>query len=201
MDYEVFLVSRMREEYVHGRPAVESVVHGFSHGARVVTAAAAIMIGVFGGFALGDDAIVKSIGFGLAFGILADAFLVRMTLVPAFMALLGDRMWWLPRWLDRAMPNLDIEGEALARHTEQVAAQREREREMEDRGRLSGRPGQAKGTRSRRSSPAAGVARPSRLEVPTHRESSGAAATARTRPWPSRCRRTRPRSGPSSTTE
>jgi putative drug exporter of the RND superfamily len=117
MDYEVFLVSRMREEYVHGRPAVGSVVHGFQYGARVVTAAAAIMIGVFGGFALGDDAIVKSIGFGLAFGILSDAFLVRMTLVPAFMALLGDRMWWLPRWLDRALPNLDIEGEALARHT------------------------------------------------------------------------------------
>jgi RND superfamily putative drug exporter len=127
MDYEVFLVSRMREEYVHGRPAREAVVHGFQYGARVVTAAAAIMIGVFGGFALGDDAIVKSIGFGLAFGILADAFLVRMTLVPAFMALLGDRMWWLPRWLDRAIPNLDIEGEALAQHTADVGARHRRE--------------------------------------------------------------------------
>ncbi|MEO6471452.1 MAG: MMPL family transporter [Aeromicrobium sp.] len=117
MDYEVFLVSRMREEYVHGKPAVEAVVSGFQHGARVVVAAAAIMIGVFGSFSLGDDAVVKSIGFGLAVGVLADAFLVRMTLVPAFMALLGDRMWWLPRWLDRLLPNLDIEGESLALNT------------------------------------------------------------------------------------
>ena len=117
MDYEVFLVSRMREEYVHGKPAVEAVVSGFQYGARVVTAAAAIMIGVFGSFALGDDAVVKSIGFGLAVGVLADAFLVRMTLVPAFMALLGKRMWWLPRWLDRLLPNLDIEGESLALNT------------------------------------------------------------------------------------
>ena len=122
MDYEVFLVSRMREEYVHGREAVGSVVHGFQYGARVVTAAAAIMIGVFGSFALGDDAIVKSIGFGLAVGVLADAFLVRMTLVPAFMALLGDRMWWLPRWLDRVLPDLDIEGESLTAHLEGGAA-------------------------------------------------------------------------------
>ncbi len=138
MDYEVFLVSRMREEYVHGRPAGEAVVHGFQYGARVVTAAAAIMIGVFGGFALGDDAIVKSIGFGLAFGIAADAFLVRMTLVPAFMALLGERMWWLPKWLDRALPNLDIEGEALARHTQRIEAQRveaARALQLEDAGR------------------------------------------------------------------
>lgn len=117
MDYEVFLVSRMREEYVHGSDARTAVIHGFQHGARVVTAAAAIMIGVFGSFALGDDPIVKAIGFGLAIGILADAFLVRMMLVPAFMALVGDRMWWLPRWLDRALPNLDIEGESLALHT------------------------------------------------------------------------------------
>jgi RND superfamily putative drug exporter len=122
MDYEVFLVSRMREEFVHGTPAGEAVVNGFQYGARVVTAAAAIMIGVFGSFALGDDVIVKSIGFGLAVGVLADAFLVRMTLVPAFMALLGARMWWLPSWLDKAMPNLDIEGESLARHTDAEAA-------------------------------------------------------------------------------
>jgi len=106
----------MREEYVHGRSADESVVLGFQYGARVVTAAAAIMIGVFGGFALGDDIIIKSIGFGLAVGVLADAFLVRMTIVPAFMALMGDRMWWMPKWLDKALPNLDIEGESLERH-------------------------------------------------------------------------------------
>jgi RND superfamily putative drug exporter len=119
MDYEVFLVSRMREEYVHGRPAKESVVFGFQYGARVVTAAAAIMIGVFGSFALGDEIIIKSIGFGLAVGVLADAFLVRMMIVPAFMALMGDRMWWLPKWLDKAMPNLDIEGESLVRRVEE----------------------------------------------------------------------------------
>lgn len=116
MDYEVFLVSRMREEFVHGTPAGEAVVNGFQYGARVVTAAAVIMIGVFASFALGDEVTIKSIGFGLAVGILADAFLVRMTLVPAFMALLGDKMWWLPRWLDKALPNLDIEGESLAAH-------------------------------------------------------------------------------------
>ncbi len=125
MDYEVFLVSRMREEYVHGAEATDAVVLGFQHGARVVTAAAAIMIGVFGGFALGDDAIVKSIGFGLAVGVLADAFLVRMTLVPAFMALVGKHMWWLPRWLDRLLPNLDIEGESLAARTQEPGRHRE----------------------------------------------------------------------------
>jgi RND superfamily putative drug exporter len=114
MDYELFLVSRMREEYVHGASAKEAVVLGFQYGARVVTAAAAIMIGVFAGFALGDDIMIKSIGFALAVGILADAFLVRMTLVPAVMALMGDKAWWLPAWLDRLLPNLDIEGESLA---------------------------------------------------------------------------------------
>ncbi|MET0821637.1 MAG: MMPL family transporter [Aeromicrobium sp.] len=123
MDYEVFLVSRMREEFVHGREAVESVVYGFQYGARVVTAAAVIMIGVFGSFALGDEVVIKSIGFGLAVGVLADAFLVRMTIVPAFMALLGRRMWWIPKWLDKAMPNLDIEGESLVRHLEDEDAE------------------------------------------------------------------------------
>ncbi|MFT4082891.1 MAG: MMPL family transporter [Nocardioides sp.] len=115
MDYEVFLVSRMREAYVHGTPAKEAVKEGFAHSARVVTAAAAIMTGVFAGFALGDAVMIKTIGFALAVGVLADAFLVRMTLVPALMSIVGERIWWLPRWLDRIMPNLDIEGEALAR--------------------------------------------------------------------------------------
>jgi RND superfamily putative drug exporter len=122
MDYEVFLVSRMREEFVHGREAKESVVYGFQYGARVVTAAAVIMIGVFGSFALGDEVIIKSIGFGLAVGVLADAFLVRMMIVPAFMALLGARMWWLPSWLDKLLPNLDIEGESLSRHLDDDSA-------------------------------------------------------------------------------
>ena len=115
MDYEVFLVTRMREEYVHGSPARQAVVIGFQHSARVVTAAAIIMVGVFGGFAVGEDPIIKTIGFALAVGVLADAFLVRMTIVPAVMAIVGARMWWLPRWLDRLLPDLDIEGESLGR--------------------------------------------------------------------------------------
>ena len=124
MDYEVFLVSRMREEYVHGSPARQAVVIGFQHSARVVTAAAIIMIGVFGGFALGADPIIKTIGFALAVGVLADAFLVRMTIVPAVMLIVGKRMWWIPRWLDRLLPNLDIEGEDLGRRLADRAARR-----------------------------------------------------------------------------
>ena len=116
MDYEVFLVSRMREEYVHGMEARDAVVVGFQHSARVVTAAALIMMGVFAGFAFAPDPIIKSIGFALTIGVLADAFLVRMLLVPALMSVVGQRMWWIPTWLDRVMPNVDIEGESLARH-------------------------------------------------------------------------------------
>lgn len=113
MDYEVFLVTRMREAYVHGAPAHRAVIEGFTHSARVVTAAAIIMIGVFAGFAFVDEVTLKTIGFALAIGVLADAFLVRMLLVPAVMLIAGDRIWWIPRWLDRILPNLDIEGEAL----------------------------------------------------------------------------------------
>jgi uncharacterized membrane protein YdfJ with MMPL/SSD domain len=113
MDYEVFLVSRMRESWVHSGRARESIVEGFGHSGRVVTAAALIMIGVFGGFVLDDDPIVKSIGLSLAFGVLVDAFVVRMTLVPAVMALLGRRAWWLPQRLDRRIPRVDLEGEKL----------------------------------------------------------------------------------------
>jgi uncharacterized membrane protein YdfJ with MMPL/SSD domain len=113
MDYEVFLVSRMREAYVHSGDARRSVITGFGQSGRVVTAAALIMFGVFGAFVLSDDPITKSIGVSLAVGVLADAFIVRMTLVPAVMALLGDRAWSLPPWLDRHLPNLDIEGEGL----------------------------------------------------------------------------------------
>jgi membrane protein YdfJ len=113
MDYEVFLVSRMRESYVHTRRARESIITGYGQSGRVVTAAALIMTAVFGAFILDTDPIVKSIGLSLAFGVLADAFIVRMTLVPAFMALLGHRAWWLPRGLGRLVPNVDIEGEKL----------------------------------------------------------------------------------------
>jgi RND superfamily putative drug exporter len=122
MDYEVFLVSRMRESYVHSRRARESIVQGFGQSGRVVTAAALIMIGVFGGFVLDDDPIVKSIGLSLAVGVLVDAFIVRMTLVPAVMALLGSRAWWLPTRVDRRLPSVDIEGEKLLARLKQAPA-------------------------------------------------------------------------------
>ncbi|QWB22999.1 MULTISPECIES: MMPL family transporter [Streptomyces] len=114
MDYEVFLVTRMREAYVHGARPAEAVVTGFRYGGRVVAAAAAIMISVFSGFIVEDNDFVKMIGFGLAAAVLFDAFLVRMTIVPALFALLGKSAWWLPRWLDRVLPNLDVEGAKLS---------------------------------------------------------------------------------------
>ncbi|MGW6194897.1 MMPL family transporter [Kribbella sp. NPDC055110] len=113
MDYEVFIVSRVREEFVHGRHANDATVQGLGHGARVVTAAALIMASVFAGFILVEDPIIKAIGFGLTIGVLIDAFVVRMTLVPAILSLLGDRAWWFPKWLDRLTPRVDIEGESL----------------------------------------------------------------------------------------
>jgi RND superfamily putative drug exporter len=118
MDYEVFLVSRMREEYVHTRDARGAISAGFTAGARVVTAAAIIMISVFAAFVPHGDAAVKPIALGLAVGVFVDAFLVRMTLMPAVLALLGDRAWGLPGWLDRRLPSLDIEGAGLAHHIE-----------------------------------------------------------------------------------
>ncbi|MEV6802133.1 MMPL family transporter [Micromonospora rifamycinica] len=116
MDYEVFLVSRMREDFVHGDTARQATINGMGHGARVVTAAALIMMSVFGGFVFLDDPVIKSMGFALAVGVAIDAFVVRMTIVPAVMSLLNTRAWWLPRWLDRALPNVDIEGEGLRAH-------------------------------------------------------------------------------------
>jgi RND superfamily putative drug exporter len=112
MDYEVFLVSRMREAHVHGEPARAAVVTGFRHSARVVVAAALIMIAVFSGFVGADLAMIKMIGFGLATAVLLDAFVVRMTIVPAVLAILGERAWRLPRWLDRRLPHVDVEGRA-----------------------------------------------------------------------------------------
>ncbi|MEU8330043.1 MMPL family transporter [Micromonospora sp. NPDC048839] len=119
MDYEVFLVSRMREDFVHGKSARQATISGMGHGARVVTAAALIMISVFGGFVFLEDPVIKSMGFALAVGVAIDAFVVRMTIVPAVMSLLGDRAWWLPSWLNRALPNVDIEGEGLRTHLEE----------------------------------------------------------------------------------
>ena len=113
MDYQVFLVSGMREAYVHGKDAKTAVVTGYNHAVRVVIAAMIIMISVFGGFIFADDAATRPIGFGLAFGVLMDAFVVRMTLTPAIMTLLGDKAWWMPKWLDKLVPNMDVEGATL----------------------------------------------------------------------------------------
>ena len=113
MDYQVFLVSGMREAYVHGKDAKTAVVAGYNHAVRVVVAAMIIMISVFGGFIFADDAATRPIGFGLAFGVLVDAFVVRMTLTPAIMTLLGDKAWWMPKWLDKLVPNMDVEGATL----------------------------------------------------------------------------------------
>lgn len=115
MDYEVFLVSRIRESYVHGDEAKSAVISGFRHSAPVVTAAALIMIAVFSGFIGAQESLIKVIGFGLAVAVLLDAFVVRMMIVPAVLALLGDKAWYLPRWLNRLLPNIDVEGETLNR--------------------------------------------------------------------------------------
>ncbi|MFG2873569.1 MMPL family transporter [Streptomyces sp. NPDC048337] len=116
MDYEVFLVSRMRESYVHGARPAEAVVDGFRHGGRVVSAAAVIMMSVFSGFIVEDNDFIKMIGFALAIAVFFDAFIVRMAIVPALFALLGKSAWWLPKWLDRILPRVDVEGENLDRH-------------------------------------------------------------------------------------
>ncbi|MGY4929371.1 MMPL family transporter [Streptomyces sp. 900105755] len=115
MDYEVFLVSRVREHYEHTRNAGEAITHGVARSGRIVSAAALIMAAVFGGFIFSGDPIIKSIGFALAFGVLVDAFVVRMTLVPAALALLGERAWKMPRLLDRLVPHVDVEGTSLPR--------------------------------------------------------------------------------------
>jgi RND superfamily putative drug exporter len=115
MDYQLFLVSGMREAYAHGAPARVAVRRGFVAGRSVVTAAAIIMISVFAGFVFSHDTTIKPIGFGLAFGVLLDAFVVRMLLIPACMHLLGNKAWWMPRWLDRILPDVDVEGSKLER--------------------------------------------------------------------------------------
>ncbi|UPZ26453.1 MMPL family transporter [Streptomyces sp. LRE541] len=119
MDYQVFLVSRIREAHIHGEGPGQAIVTGFRHSAQVVGAAALIMMAVFGGFMTGGESLVKMVGFGLASAVFFDAFVVRMAFVPAVLALLGKRAWWLPRWLDRLMPRVDVEGEAL---TQQISA-------------------------------------------------------------------------------
>src|ERR687892_690348 len=110
MDYEVFLLSRVREEYLHRRDNDSAVIEGISATARVITSAALIMISVFAAFVLGDDPVIKMFGLGLATAVFIDATIVRIVLVPATMKLLGEWNWWLPGWLDRRLPNLDVEG-------------------------------------------------------------------------------------------
>ena len=113
MDYQVFLVTRMREEYVHGVSAKDSVIIGYQHGARVVASAAVIMISVFAAFMLAPDTIAKMMGFALAAAVFFDAFIIRMIVVPAVITLLGDTAWKLPKWLDKILPNVDVEGTAI----------------------------------------------------------------------------------------
>jgi RND superfamily putative drug exporter len=111
MDYEFFLVSSMHEVHMHTKDAKLAVVTGFSIGSKVVTAAAIIMISVFSGFITNHDQTIQTIGFGLAFGVFLDAFVVRMSIVPAVMTLLGNSAWWLPKWLNKIIPHISIEGE------------------------------------------------------------------------------------------
>ncbi|AJA46413.1 membrane export protein [Clostridium pasteurianum DSM 525 = ATCC 6013] len=120
MDYEVFLVSRMREEFTKTGNAKQSVISGIKNSGTVVTAAGLIMTAVFLGFAFNVDANVKSMGITLAFGVLFDAFIVRMTFVPAVMVLLGKKTWYMPKWLDKILPKIDVEGEDLMKE-EQVS--------------------------------------------------------------------------------
>jgi RND superfamily putative drug exporter len=109
MDYEVFLMSRIREEHVHGLKTRDAVDHGIAAIGRVIVAAALIMSTVFAAFVLSADRIPKEFGLLLAVAILTDALLVRMTLVPAFLTVLGEKSWYIPRWLDRTLPNITIE--------------------------------------------------------------------------------------------
>ncbi|WP_431790321.1 MMPL family transporter [Kocuria palustris] len=130
MDYQLFLVTGMREAHVHGYPARTAVVRGMVGGRAVVTAAAIIMTSVFAGFIFSHMAMIRPMGFGLATGVLFDAFLVRMTIIPALMTLLGEKAWWFPRWLDRILPNVDVEGESLQQGKPQAEAPASRDERL-----------------------------------------------------------------------
>jgi membrane protein YdfJ len=120
MDYEVFLVSKMREEYTHTGNAKRAVLTGMKENGPVVTAAGLIMAVVFSGFILAEDPIIKQMGLALAFGVLFDAFIVRMTIVPAVMTLMGKSSWYLPKWLDKILPNIDIEGNTIIKQSAKI---------------------------------------------------------------------------------
>ena len=113
MDYEVFLLSRIREEYLRTRDNASAVTDGLASTGKVITAAALIMAAVFGAFVLDDQIFLKIIGIGMAAAVVIDALIIRLLLVPAVMQLFGDRNWWIPSWLDRLLPTLDIEGATL----------------------------------------------------------------------------------------
>ena len=115
MDYQLFLASGMREAFVHGKPATDAINYGLRLSRSVVMAAAIIMVAVFGGFIFSHTTMIRPVGFGLAAGVLVDAFLVRLVLVPAALKLLGPAAWWLPKWLDRILPDVDVEGAKLER--------------------------------------------------------------------------------------
>lgn len=136
MDYTLFLTSGMREAFVHGATARRAVALGLRSGRTVVIAAAIIMVAVFGGFVTSESILVKSFGFGLAAGVLIDAFIVRMLLIPAAMHLLGRAAWWFPRWLDRIIPDVDVEGAALERR--HLAAERPNDDVANEMGRGTG---------------------------------------------------------------
>jgi RND superfamily putative drug exporter len=125
MDYEVFLLSRMREEYDRTHNNAIAVADGLAATARVITAAALVMISVFTSFVLGDQRAIKLFGFGMAIAVLIDATVVRLVLVPATMELLGDRNWWLPKWLNRILPKLNVDGNAHLPAAARVAAEEE----------------------------------------------------------------------------
>ncbi len=122
MDYEVFLLSRIKEEYDRTGDNALAVADGLAKSARVITAGAAIMVTVFISFVLGHDVMAKMFGIGLAAAVLIDATIIRMVLVPATMELLGDRNWWLPKWLDRLLPNIHVEGHQVSDEIEDPLA-------------------------------------------------------------------------------
>jgi RND superfamily putative drug exporter len=115
MDYQLFLASGMREAYIHGKSATDAINYGLRLSRSVVIAAAIIMVSVFGGFIFSHTTMIRPVGFGLAAGVLIDAFLVRLVLVPAALKLLGPAAWWMPKWLDRILPDVDVEGARLER--------------------------------------------------------------------------------------
>jgi RND superfamily putative drug exporter len=116
MDYQLFLATGMREAYVHGMAPKEAVNHGLKLSRSVVLAAATIMVSVFGSFMFSHSTMIRPVGFALAAGVLFDAFVVRLLLMPAVLTILGKAAWWLPKWLDRILPDVDVEGAKLERN-------------------------------------------------------------------------------------